>query len=202
LETTAHAHTTELKNSIILKNIKSNSAPLTPNELKAVTTETCALLLTLQMKLLLTYSSYSSKMQIFICSILRRCGAHIQIHTTREITVSMPTIGKISEESNTCTLMKKINAPLGKPKTLFKPTQMDANKNIGASTPTAGKNLSITLFTTKSMHADNQKIAKNPIAPTIIIILIEDTQSINSSKYFLKTEELLPNKHKSIKEYF
>ena len=109
-------------------------------------------------------------MLIFTCFILRPFGAPIQILTTQEITVYMPTIGKISEESNTSTPMRKINAPPGKLKILFRPMQMDANKNTGASTPTAGKNPSTTPSTTKSTHADKQINAKSLIVHIIIII--------------------------------
>lgn len=99
-------------------------------------------------------------------------------------------------------IMKKNNAPNGRPKTLFKHMLMDASMSIDASSLMVGKSKSIILLIIKCTHADKQSSVKNLIAHTTTPNKIEDSLLISSLKSFLKIEVLMYFRRRYINLYF
>ena len=119
-----------------------------------------------------------------------------------EIYAFMHITGRTLEESLTFMNTKKINVHHGRQKILFKHMPMAASMSTDANILMDGKSRNIILLTTKCMLAVNKMYAQNLIAHIFILIVIGDSQFLNTLRFFPKTEDRLLVKLKFIREFF
>ena len=156
--------------------------------------EICAPLLMRRTRLPWTCWTSSKRTLTSTSSISRRCGAPIQIPTTPEMLACMLTTGKISEGSLTPSTTRRINAPNGKRRTSYRLTLTGASTSTGASSLTAGRSRSTTLWTTRCTLADRLSSARSLTAPTTTRRQTGDNPSTSTSRFSPKTEAPLSSR--------
>ena len=164
--------TTALSRFITLKSTRQSSAIATLIVWRTVTLEICAPLLTARTNFQLICCTRWSKMLTFICSISKLCGVRLTTRcaVTCEMSVSMPTTGRISDASLTCmNTHRRSSATSGPRRRRPKPTVMAVTWSTGVLTAMAGKKRSIIQATSGLASVTVKTAARKDIAHIIIL---------------------------------
>jgi hypothetical protein len=186
METIVIRHIIELKNFTTPISIKPSSVLLISMDRKNASMENSAHLRTMSRSFQLSLLKSLNQTWTSIFSISKLYGVLIEKMIMREMSVSMPTIGRTIEESLLSLTIQKICAKIGKPKISLLPTRMAVLKNTSVPSAMVGKNKNFILTISKSNNASMAITVRSHIAHIFIRKPIEDMDCHNGSRSFQK----------------